>query len=351
MNKSKNSIIEIDQKKIGEGQPTYIIAEIGINHNGCVEIAKKLIDIAVEAKADAVKFQKRDISSLYKDDVLKNPNIESQGLEILLDVLNEVEFNNSDYSEIIQYCKNSGITFLCTAWDKKSVDFLEKFDIPAYKIASADLTNFPLIQYLCEKNKPLIVSTGMSTMDEIERTVKFIKNNNTSFILLHSNSTYPSPTELLNLNLIPELKQKFNVPVGYSGHESDIIPSVTASNLGAVLIERHITLDKNMKGLDQAASLEPEELKILIKYVRESEKAKGEAIKKMTRGEILQREVLGKSIICSKDVQEGELFSENNIEIKSPARGLSPQYYFKLLGRKAIRNIKKSEYIQIDDLE
>ena len=351
MNKSKNSIIEIDQKKIGEGQPTYIIAEIGINHNGCVEIAKKLIDIAVEAKADAVKFQKRDISSLYKDDVLKNPNIDSQGLEILLDVLNEVEFNNSDYSEIIQYCKNSGITFLCTAWDKKSVDFLEKFDIPAYKIASADLTNFPLIQYLCEKNKPLIVSTGMSTMDEIERTVKFIKNNNASFILLHSNSTYPSPTELLNLNLIPELKQKFNVPVGYSGHESDIIPSVTASNLGAVLIERHITLDKNMKGLDQAASLEPEELKILIKYVRESEKAKGEAIKKMTRGEILQREVLAKSLICSKKISSGEIFTENNIEVKGPSKGLSPQFYYEILGKKSTRNINVGDFLQEIDLE
>ena len=236
MKTSKTTIIEINKKKIGNEQPVYIIAEIGINHNGSLEIAKKLIDVAVVAKVDAVKFQKRDINSLYKEDVLKNPNIDSQGLEILLNVLNEVEFNNSDYEKIIQYCNDSGITFLCTAWDKKSVDFLEKFNIPAYKIASADLTNFPLIQYLCEKNKPLIVSTGMSTMDEIERTVKFIKNNNTSFILLHSNSTYPSPTELLNLNLIPELKEKFDVPIGYSGHESDIIPSVTAANLGAVII-------------------------------------------------------------------------------------------------------------------
>lgn len=351
MSTSKNSIIEIDGKKIGYDQPTYIVAEIGINHNGSIDIAKKLIDVAVEAKVDAVKFQKRDIDSLYKEDVLKNPNIDSQGLEILLNVLNEVEFDNLEYQEIIRYCKESKITFLCTPWDKKSVDFLEKFNVPAYKVASADLTNFPLIQYLCEKKKPLIISTGMSTMDEIEKTVKFVNTTNTSFVLMHSNSTYPSPVELLNLNLIPELRKKLDVPVGYSGHESNIIPSVTAANLGAVIIERHITLDKTMEGLDQAASLEPNELKTLVDFIRESEKAKGKAIKTMTRGEILQREVLAKSLICSKEISEGEIFTHENIEVKGPSKGLSPQFFYEILGKKSTRNIKVGDFLQERDLE
>jgi len=347
---SKNTLIKINEEEIGFGKPAYIIAEIGINHNGNIEIAKKLIDAAVNANANAVKFQKRDLESLYKKDVLDNPNIDSQGLEILLDVLKEVEFDKSQYEEIISYCKKSKITFLCTAWDKNSVDFLEEFDISAYKIASADLTNFPLIKYLCEKKKPLIISTGMSTLEEIEKTISFVKSNDGKFILLHSNSTYPSPIELLNLELIPELRNNFDVPVGYSGHETGIIPSVTAVNLGAVLVERHITLDKTMDGLDQSASLEPNEFISLVKFIRESEKARGNSIKKMTRGEILQREVLGKSLLCSKRISEGEVFTENNIEVKGPSKGLSPQFYYKILGKKSTRNINVGDFLQESDL-
>jgi len=336
---------------VGIGEPCYIIAEIGINHNGQVPLAKKLIDVAVEAGANAVKFQKRSLESIYKNDVLKNPNLDSQGLEILIDVLKEVEFNESEYEEIIEYCKKKEIPFLCTPWDTPSVDFLERFNIPAYKIASADMTNLPLIHYVAKTKKPLIISTGMSTLEEIEKTVNFVKKENIPFILLHCNSTYPSPVELLNLNLIPYLRTKFDVPIGYSGHEPGIIPSLTAANMESVLIERHITLDKTMEGIDQAASLEPDEFKNLVQYIRESEKAKGESIKKMTRGEILQREVLGKSIICSSDIREGDVFSEQNIEIKGPAKGLSPQYYYDILGKKSTRNIKKGQYLLPVDLK
>jgi len=336
---------------VGIGEPCYIIAEIGINHNGKVPLAKKLIDAAVEAGANAVKFQKRNLESIYKNDVLINPNLDSQGLEILIKVLKEVEFNESEYEEIIEYCKKKQIPFLCTPWDKPSVDFLERFKVPAYKIASADMTNLPLIHYLSKTKKPLIISTGMSTINEIEKTVNFVKKQNIPFILLHCNSTYPSPVELLNLSLIPILRRKFDVPVGYSGHEPGIIPSLAAANMQAVLIERHITLDKTMEGIDQAASLEPNEFKTLVKYIRESEKAQGQAIKKMTRGEILQREVLGKSIICSYDIHEGDVFSEQNMEVKGPAKGLSPQYYFDILGKKSTRNIKKGQYLLPIDLK
>lgn len=341
--------IKIADTLVGEGNPCYIIAEIGINHNGQITLAKKLIDAAVESGADAVKFQKRTLEKIYQDNVLINPNLDSQGLEILLSILKEVEFNESEYGEIIEYCKEKKIIFLCTPWDTVSVDFLEKFNVPAYKIASADMTNLPLIRYVAKTKKPIIISTGMSTMDEIEKTVNFVKKENVPFILLHCNSTYPSPIELLNLNLLPTLKTKFNVPIGYSGHEPGIIPSLTAMNMGAVLIERHITLDKTMEGIDQSASLEPKEFKNLVKYIKEAEKSKGEAIKKMTRGEVLQREVLGKSIVSSSDIKKYDIFSEQNLEIKGPAKGLSPQYYYDLLGKKSTRDIKKGQYLlQID---
>lgn len=350
MNYSSENRLQILDDFIGKNVPCYIIAEIGINHNGDVNLAKKLIDVAVDSGANAVKFQKRSLSELYREDALENPNIESQGFEMLLDVLKEVELTASDYQEIIDYCKSKKITFFCTPWDIKSVDFLEELQTPAYKVASADMTNLPLIRYICKTKKPLIISTGMSTLDEIEKTVDFIKKENANFILLHCNSTYPAPIETLNLNLIPKLEEKFDVPIGYSGHEPGIIPTLVAVDLGAVAIERHITLDKTMEGIDQAASLDPQEFSDLVKFIRESEKARGKPIKKMTRGEILQREVLGKSIVSSTDIEAGDIFSENNIAIKGPAKGLSPQYYYEILGKKATRKIKKGEYLLSDDL-
>lgn len=350
MEKINEKIIEISGTHIGKNFPCYIIGEIGINHNGKLDIAKKLIDYAVIAGANAVKFQKRDLGEIYRDEVLKNPNIESQGLEILLDVLKQTELNESDYQEITSYCNEKNITFLCTPWDIKSVDFLESLNVPAYKIASADLTNFPLIKYISETKKPIFVSTGMSTMEEIEETVNFLNVKKSDFILLHSNSTYPAPTNLLNLSLIPHLEQKFQMLIGYSGHEQGIIPSITAANLGAVVIERHITLDKSMEGLDQSSSLEPQEFSQLIKAIKESERSIGTPVKKMTRGEVLQREVLAKSLVASLDIEKGEIFTEKNIEVKGPAKGLSPQFYYKILGKKSNRSLKKGTYLQIDDL-
>jgi len=351
MDYSAKNKFEIDGKIVGHGEPCYIIAEIGINHNGDLVLAKKLIDAAISSGVDAVKFQKRDLESIYQNEILNDPSLDSQGTEILIDVLNDVEFKENDFNEIINYCKEKKITFLCTPWDIKSVDFLEKFKVSAYKIASADLTNFPLIEHISKFNKPMIISTGMSTMEEIEKTVDFVTNHNSTFTLLHCNSTYPSPIDSLNLSLIPVLQEKFNIPIGYSGHESILLPSILAANMGAVIIERHITLDKTMEGLDQSVSLTPDEFSLLIKYIRESEKAIGTTEKKMTRGEVLQREILGKSIVASSHIEIGEIISENNIEIKGPAKGLSPQHYYKILGKKVVKKIKKYEYINLENLE
>ncbi|MEM2160669.1 MAG: N-acetylneuraminate synthase family protein [Candidatus Nitrosotenuis sp.] len=350
MEYSPHNKININGTEISIENPCYIIAEIGINHNGKVSLAKKLVDVAVECGANAVKFQKRDLESIYKKEILENPNLDSQGTEILIGVLKEVELHEEDYKEIIEYCKEKGITFLCTPWDKKSVDFLEKYDVPAYKVASADMTNFPLIKHIADTKKPMIISTGMSTLEEIDKTVGFAKSLQSEFALLHCNSTYPSPVDLLNLKMIPFLRERFDVPIGYSGHEISIIPSLSAASMGAVIIERHITLDRKMEGLDHAASLEPNELRQLIEGIREAELASGKPEKKMTRGEILQREVLGKSLICAKTIEPGERFSEDHIEVKGPARGLSPQYYYDILNKIAKRKIEKGQYILDSDL-
>ena len=343
--------ITIGEIEIGEGNPCYIIAEIGINHNGKISLAKKLIDVASKIGANAVKFQKRDLDSIYRKEILENPNLDSQGTEILIDVLKEVELDESEYKQIIEYCREKNITFLCTPWDHVSVDFLEKFNVAGYKVSSADMTNIPLIKYMANTKKPLIISTGMSTLEEIENTVVFVKDLNIQFILLHCNSTYPSPVDLLNLKMINLLKEKFCVPIGYSGHETSIYPSITAVNLGALVVERHITLDKKMDGLDHAASLEPHEFEQLVRGIRESELALGKPKKKMTRGEILQREVLSKSLVCSNTIEVGDAFSETNIDVKSPARGLSPQYYYEILNKISKRKVEKGDYILESDLD
>ncbi len=347
---NENKIV-IGGTEIGEGKPCYIIGEIGINHNGDISLAKKLIDVASKSGANAVKFQKRNLDSIYRKEILENPNLDSQGTEILIGVLKEVELGESEYKEIIEYCKEKKITFLCTPWDNVSVDFLEKFNVAGYKVASADMTNIPLIKYISNTKKPMIISTGMSTLEEIEKTVNFVKDLNAQFVLLHCNSTYPSPIDLLNLKMIHLLKEKFCIPIGYSGHETSIFPSLAAANLGAVVVERHITLDKKMEGLDQSASLEPDEFDQLIRGIRESELALGKPEKKMTRGEILQREVLAKSLVCSNTIEVGDIFSERNIEVKSPARGLSPQYYYEILNKKSNRKVEKGDYILDSDLD
>ena len=343
--------IKIGNKLVGDGQPCFIIAEAGINHNGSLNIAKKLIDVAAESGADAVKFQKRDLNSLYQKKLVENPNLDSQGLETLMNVLKKVELSDSEYKELINYCKQNGILFLCTPWDKKSVDFLEKLNVPAYKISSADMTNFPLLKYVASKKKPMMISTGMSHFDEIKLTVDFLNKLRADFMLMHCNSTYPAPFKDLNLNFIKTLKDTFHVPVGYSGHERGVAISSMAAAIGANAIERHLTLDRTMPGPDHAASIEPQGLARLVKYIRTFEISLGNGKRNFTRGEGLQREVLGKSLIAIKDIKAGQVISEDMVDAKSPGRGLSPQLISVLVGKKAKRDIKSDEFFIEEDLK
>ena len=343
-------VIKIGDRLIGDGQPTYIIAEIGVNHNGILQLAFELIDAAVDAGADAVKFQKRDLESLYSKKYLDNANAGEKTLRYLLPILQRVELPDEDYYRILDYCNIKGITFLCSAFDIKSADFLASLDVPAYKVASADLTNLPLLEHLAHTGKPLILSTGMSHMAEVEFTVDFLHELGVEFALLHCNSTYPAAFEDVNLRFMDQLR-KFGVPVGYSGHERGIAVSTVAAAMGASIIERHITLDRTMDGPDHAASLEPHGFRKLVRDIRQVFQALGSGEEKfISRGEILNREVLGKSLVAARRIEPGESITPQMVSVKSPALGLSPQHYSDLVGRTATRVIEEDEPFMEKDL-
>ena len=261
---------------MGEDQPVFVIAEIGINHNGDLKIAKKLIDVAVEAGCDAVKFQKRTVEEVYSKEELDKARETPFG-STTRDYKEGVEFGEEEYKEIDNYCKEKGIMWSASPWDIKSVDFLEKFDVPFYKVASASLTDDELLKHVRSKGKPVILSTGMSTMEQIEHAVEVLGKED--LIILHCTSTYPAEPENLNLKVIPFLEQKFEVPVGYSGHEVGLAPSLAAAVLGACVVERHITLDRSMWGSDQAASVEPQGLRKLVRDIRQVPKILGDGEK------------------------------------------------------------------------
>jgi sialic acid synthase SpsE/sugar phosphate isomerase/epimerase len=336
-------IIKIGDRLVGDGQPTYIIAEIGVNHNGLLDLALELIDASVSAGADAVKFQKRNLKNLYAKKYLENANSGEKTLRYLLPILQQVELPDSAYHKILEYCQHKGITFLCSAFDPESADFLKELGVPAYKVASADLTNLPLLDHLVCLGKPLILSTGMSRMEEVEITVDFLKERQAEFALLHCNSTYPAAFEDINLRFMEQLR-RFDVPVGYSGHERGIAVSTVASALGASIIERHITLDRTMDGPDHAASLEPHGFKKMVRDIRQVTEALGSGKEKyFSRGEILNREVLGKSLVARQRIEPGEAITTEKIAVKGPALGLSPQHYPDLVGRFAERVIEEDE--------
>ena len=263
----------------------YVIAEIGINHNGDLKIAKELIKESKNAGADAVKFQKRTIDVVYSKDILDSPR-ESPWGKTQRDQKNGLEFGASEYDEIDLYCKKLEIDWFASAWDIESQTFLSKYNLKYNKIASAMATNLEFVEVVALENKPTFISTGMCTMEEIEKVVNIFNEKKCPFILMHTNSEYPSKEENLNLKMIQTLKEDFHVNVGYSGHESSVSPSVYAVAFGAVAIERHITLDRAMYGSDQSASLEPVGFSRLVSMIRKLNLIYGDGIKKITDEEI-----------------------------------------------------------------
>ncbi len=265
---------------VGDGHPAYLIAEIGINHNGDLGIAKQMIDAAVHAGVNAVKFQKRTPEVATPLDQQTQMRETPWGYITYLEYRYKVEFNEEQYREIDRYCKEKGIAWIVSVWDQPSVDFMEKFDTPAYKIPSASLTDFDLIRKAQATGKPLILSSGMSSMEQIHQGVKIAGEKD--LVLMHCTSTYPCEPEELNLKMIETLRREFpNLPIGYSGHEVGLVPSAVAVALGACMVERHLTLDRAMWGSDQAASVEPWGFETLVKYIRVTERSVGDGVKKV----------------------------------------------------------------------
>jgi N-acetylneuraminate synthase len=277
--------IKFGSRMMGDGHPAYIIAEVGINHNGDLEIAKKIIDAAVHAGADAVKFQKRTPEICTPPEQQKQMRETPWGYITYLDYRYKVEFGEEQYREIERYCKEKKIDWMVSVWDEPSVDFMEQFDTPAYKVPSASLTDHNLLKHVRKTGKPVIISSGMSTMDQIKRGVEVVGSDD--LVIMHCTSTYPCEPEELNLRMIETLRREFpNNPIGYSGHETGLVPSAVAIALGAISIERHITLDRAMWGSDQAASVEPLGFEKLVKYIRVTEASLGDGVKKINESEL-----------------------------------------------------------------
>jgi N-acetylneuraminate synthase len=270
--------VQIGKHNVGDGHPCYVIAEIGINHNGEIALAKKLISVAVGSGCNAVKFQKRTVDVVYTPEELAKPR-ESPFGETNGDLKRGLEFNADAYKEISRYCKEVDIPWFASCWDEASVDVIDQFDIPCYKIASASLTDDNLLRHTRATGRPIILSTGMSTVEQIDHAVEVLGKHD--LILMHTTSTYPAAYSELNLKVIPFLKQRYGVPVGYSGHETGLPSSVAAATLGACMVERHITLDRAMWGSDHAASLEPNGITRLMRDIRLVESAMGDGVKRI----------------------------------------------------------------------
>lgn len=275
--------VKLGQRMLGDGHPAYIVGEIGINHNGDIEVAKQLIDLAKWAGVDAVKFQKRTPERAVPADQRDKMRETPWGYISYLDYRYKVEFDEEQYRQINAHCKQKGMDWFVSVWDEESVDFMEAFDTPCYKIPSASLTDHGLLRRVKETGKPIVLSTGMSTMDQIHAAVKVVGTD--KLVLTHTTSTYPCEPEELNLRMIHTLREVFPVPVGYSGHEVGLVTSAVAVAMGACFVERHITVDRAMWGSDQAASVEPQGLHALVKYIRVTEKSMGDGEKRVYESE------------------------------------------------------------------
>ena len=332
--------IKIGEKEVGEGKPTLIIAEIGINHNGDMEIAKKLIDVAKDAGADIAKFQSWTAESLVSR---KNEDY---------DRLKQLELQKEMHYSIAEYCKKIGIMFMSSAFDNKEVDFLDELGMPAHKVASCELTNLPFISYIAKKGKPIIMSVGFSNLEEIRDAIGTIKKEgNEEIILLHCIGAYPPKVEDMNLRFMQKLAKEFDVLVGLSDHSMAIEVSQAAVALGAVCVEKHITLNHDMEGFDHKASMEPDQLRNMIKGIRIIEKALGTGKREIQGDEAKLIKIMRKSVLAGKDIQKGEVISEDMLLMRRPGEGLPAKEIPNLVGKKAARDIKEGEYVKFEDLE
>jgi sialic acid synthase SpsE len=330
----------------------YVIAEAGLNHNGSIEIAKQLIDLAALAGANAVKFQKRTVDKLAIGSTLDALDSRfPQFGKTYREIRQHLEFDLDQYRILKKYSEKNNLDFICTAFDIEAVDFLNELGIKIYKLASHSATNIRLIEYLAKSGKPTILSTGMTDLNEIHTAVNIYREANTPLLLLHCVSAYPTPLDECNLNMINVLKREFNLPVGYSGHESGYLPTLAAVSMGAEVVERHYTLDNNMVGFDHKMSLNSDEFVSMVKDIRSIEKIKGTGEKSVTEKEWVTRRKYHVSMASSEAIPAGCQLTSDMVSYRNPGTGIPAKDAYRIIGKKAIRNIPMDELLDFEMFE
>ena len=327
---------------------TLIIAEAGVNHNGNIKLAKQMVDKAVGLGVDIIKFQTFVSKNIAAKSAKKAEYQKKQtdSSESQLEMLSRLELSFENFVELEKYCDKRGIEFLSTAFDLESIDFLSSLDMKRWKIPSGEITNLPYLMKIAKLNKPIILSTGMSTMKDIKDALTVLRDNGANDItVLHCTTEYPTPYEDVNLNAMNTIKNEFNVPIGYSDHTKGIEIPIAAVAMGATVIEKHFTLDKNMDGPDHKASLEPDELKAMVSAIRNIEIALGTGEKKPAASEKKNMLVARKSIIAKHNIKKGEVLSEESLTVKRPGNGISPMRWFEVIGKTATKGYEEDELI------
>jgi sialic acid synthase SpsE/sugar phosphate isomerase/epimerase len=349
--KRGNTGIQIESRTIDANSPAFIIAEIGNNHNGSLDLAKTIIDEAVKAGADCAKFQMRNMDTLYQNKGKADDPSADLGSQYTMDLLGRFQLKNDELFTAFDYCHEQGIIPLCTPFDRESLKALEGYGLRAYKVASADFTNHDLLLEVIGTGKPLICSTGMSTEQEVLQTIELLKGHHSLYILMHCNSTYPAPLKDINLEYMEHLREVGNCLVGYSGHERGINVALAAVARGAKVIEKHFTLDRNMEGNDHRVSLLPNEFACMVKGIREIEESLGgKKERKLSQGELMNREILGKSLYIKRTIKKGDIVSRDDIEVMSPGQGIPPNQIDQLVGVPASRDMTKGDMFFDSDL-
>ncbi len=333
---------------------TLIIAEAGVNHNGSIDIAKQLVDKAVEAGVDIIKFQtfkaEKLVSKSAKQAEYQKKNIGSNTDDSQYNMLKKLELSEQDHQELMTYCEERGIQFFSTAFDLESIDYLHSLNLGLWKIPSGEITNYPYIKKIAQYHEPVILSTGMCEMDDISAAMDVLCKNGverSQITILHCNTEYPTPYKDVNLLAMQQIKKEYQVSVGYSDHTKGIEVPIAAVALGASVIEKHFTLDRNMEGPDHKASLEPEELKAMVSAIRHIEQALGDGHKQISDSERKNIAIARKSIVAACPIKKGEMLTEQNLTVKRPGTGISPMRWEEIIGTKAIKDFAEEDLIEI----
>jgi N,N'-diacetyllegionaminate synthase len=346
-----NKVINIAEKEISRISPTFVIAEAGVNHGGDMVIAKKLIDLAIDAKADAIKFQTFKAEHLILQNVQKAPYQKntSDAIETQFEMLKKLEVSKEQNLDLKNYCAKNGIIFLTTPFDEESLDELDELNLSAYKVSSTDTTNLPFLEKIAKKSKPIFISTGMCYLAEVRLALETIYKYNKDVVLLQCTADYPIQDKEANLSVINTYRDNFDILLGYSDHSEGVGAAPFAIPMGAKVIEKHFTIDKFAHGPDHAASLSPNELIDLVKKIRKVDKYMGSSIKEPSLSEHKTRKLLQKCMVATQNIKKGEFFSEDNIIAKRTGGiGISPIYYMSIIGKKSNRNFKKNEVVSIE---